>query len=166
MNTAMHWRNITTLDLHAVEAIAAAVHPGFPEDMAVFVERQRRYPEGARLLELGGVPSGYVLAHPWRHGELPALNSLLGPMPADADTFYLHDLALLPPARGTGAAAHGVDLMLRHARLAGFATASLVAVNGSAPFWSRQGFDVVAATHLAAKLASYEPKAQLMVKAL
>ena len=58
----MHWRALTTLDLPAVEAIAAAVHPDFPEDAAVFAERQRLYPDGARLLELDGEPSGYILS--------------------------------------------------------------------------------------------------------
>ena len=164
MSKAMHWRAMTTLDLPVVETIAASVHPAFPEDIAVFAERQRLYPDGTRLLELGGTPSGYILSHPWRFGALPALNSLLGVIPADADTYYLHDLALLPAARGTGAAAMIVGDMLRHARGAGFASASLVAVNGSLPFWYKHGFREVPAPELVQKLASYEAAARLMVK--
>jgi len=160
----MHWRALTTLDLPAVEAIAGKVHPAFPEDVAVFAERQRLYPDGTRLLELDGVPSGYILSHPWRFGALPALNSLLDAIPEDADTFYLHDLALLPAARGTGAAAMIVGEMLRHARAAGFPGVSLVAVNGSLPFWYKHGFRVVAAPELADKLRSYEDTARLMSK--
>lgn len=155
---------MTTFDLPDVEAIAARVHPAFPEDMAVFAERQLLYPEGTRLLELGGVPSGYILSHPWRFGALPALNSLLGAIPRDADTYYLHDLALLPVARGTGAAAMIVGDILRHARAAGFPSVSLVAVNGSLPFWYKHGFREVAAPELIDKLGSYEQAARLMVK--
>jgi GNAT superfamily N-acetyltransferase len=166
MSNAMHWRAMTTLDLPAVEAIAARVHPAFPEDIAVFAERQRLYPDGTRLLELGGEPAGYILSHPWRFGALPALNSLLGAIPADADTYYLHDLALLPAARGTGAAAMIVGDMLRHARLGSFASASLVAVNGSLPFWYKHGFRTVPAPELAEKLRSYEDAARLMARTL
>ncbi|QDZ12365.1 GNAT family N-acetyltransferase [Devosia ginsengisoli] len=166
MSNAMHWRAMTTFDLPAVEAIAARVHPAFPEAMAVFAERQSLYPEGTRLLELGGVPSGYILSHPWRFKALPALNSLLGAIPPDADTYYLHDLALLPTARGTGAAAMIVGDILRHARASGFPSASLVAVNGSVPFWYKHGFREVAAPELADKLGSYEQAARLMARRL
>jgi GNAT superfamily N-acetyltransferase len=164
MRNAMHWRALTTLDLPAVEAIAGKVHPTFPEDLAVLAERQRLYPEGTRLLELDGAPSGYILSHPWRFGVMPALNSLLGDIPQDADTYYLHDLALLPRARGTGAAAMIVGEMLRHAKASGFPSVSLTAVNGSLPFWYKHGFRAVAAPELAEKLASYEGAARFMVK--
>jgi GNAT superfamily N-acetyltransferase len=160
----MHWRALTTLDLPAVEAIAAKVHPAFSEDLAVFAERLRLYADGARLLELDGVASGYILSHPWRLKAPPALNSPLNAIPADADTYYLHDLALLPAARGTGAAAMIVGDILRHARASGFASASLVAVNDSLPFWYKHGFRTVKAPELADKLKSYEAAARLMVK--
>ena len=97
-------------------------------------------------------------------GTLPALNMLLGAIPEAADTYYLHDLALLPAARGTGAAAMIVGDILRHARARGFAHASLVAVNGSLPFWYKHGFRVVDAPGLSGKLESYEAAARLMVK--
>ncbi len=160
----MHWRALTTLDLPEVEAIATKVHPSFPEDMAVFAERQRLYPDGARMLELDGVPGGYIFSHPWLFGTLPALGTFLGAIPANADTYYLHDLALLPRARGTGAAAMIVGDILRHARAAGFPSVSLVAVNGSLPFWYKHGFRVLNLPELADKLASYEGAARFMVK--
>jgi len=162
----MHWRAMTTLDLPAVETIAEAVHPAFPEDLAVLAERLQLYPAGARLLEMNGQPAGYILSHPWMFGELPALNALLGTLPASADTYYLHDLALLNGARGTGAAAMIVGDVLRHARLAGFAGVSLVAVNGSLPFWYKHGFRAITAPELTDKLASYEPAARLMSRSL
>lgn len=160
----MHWRALTTLDLPVVEAIAEKVHPSFPEDVAVFAERQRLYPDGARLLELDGTPAGYILSHPWRFGTMPALNSLLGTIPADADTYYLHDLALLPRARGTGAAAMIVGDMLRHARASGLPSVSLAAVNGSLPFWYKHGFRTVDAPDLTDMLKSYEAAARFMAK--
>ena len=162
----IHWRALTPLDLPAVQAIAAVVHPDFPEDTAVFAERQRLYPDGARFLELGGVPSGYIISHPWTFKLLPALNAPLGAIPPDASTYYLHDLALLNKARGTGAAAMIVGDIIDHARAQGFPSLSLVAVNGSQPFWHKHGFRLVHAPELAEKLASYEAAARLMVKPL
>lgn len=166
MRPGLHWRPLTTFDLPAIDAIAATVHPAFPEDTAIFAERLALYPDGTRLLEVGGEPAGYILSHPWRFGSLPALNARLGAIPADADTYYIHDLALLNAARGTGAAAMIVGDIQRHARAAGFATMSLVAVNGSLPFWYKHGFRTLEAPELAAKLASYEPTARFMVKRL
>jgi GNAT superfamily N-acetyltransferase len=166
MSITIRWRELTAHDLAEVEAIAALVHPLFPEDPAVFAERQRLYPQGTRLLEIDGKPAGYILSHPWRFGALPELNALLGAIPADADTYYLHDLALLPRARGTGAAAMIVGDMLRHARAAGLASASLVAVNNSLPFWYKHGFREVAAPALTDKLNSYEDAARYMTRSL
>lgn len=166
MQSGIHWRSLTTLDIPAVETIAAQVHPGFPEDTAVFVERQRLYPSGVRLLEIGGDPVGYVFSHPWRFRKLPALNSLLGAIPPDPDTYYLHDLALLPAARGTGAAGMVVESLIGHASRAGFPSMSLVAVNGSIPFWRKHGFDVAEAGELSDKLLSYEEAARFMVRQL
>ena len=160
------WRAMRVDDLPAVEAIAAQVHPAFPEDGAVFAERHRLAPDGVHLLEIAGEPAGYFITHPWRYGKLPALNALLGAIPPDADTWYLHDLALLPAARGTGAAGAIVTHVLDHARQKGFSTASLVAVNGSIPFWQRQGFEVTEAPKLSQKLATYEDAARFMVHTL
>jgi len=162
----IHWRARTTLDLPVVETIAAAVHPGFPEDVEIFAERQRLYPDGARLLELGGIASGYVISHPWRFKSMPALNARIGAIPADASTYYLHDLALLNKARGTGAAAMIVGDLINHARAQGFLNISLVAVNGSEQFWHKHGFRTVSVPELADKLASYEAAARFMVKPL
>lgn len=162
----VHWRALTTLDLPAVEAIAAEVHPDFPEETAIFAERQRLYPDGTRLLELHGRPAGYILSHPWRIGRPPALNSRLGQIPADADTYYIHDLALLPAARGSGAAALIVDDVIAHACRQGFGSVSLIAVNNSLPFWSRNGFAPDDRADIGEKLLSYEPAARFMVRLL
>jgi len=156
---------MTGYDLAAVEQIAAKVHPGLYEAPEVLAERQRLYRNGCYLLEIGERPTGYVLSHPWRD-EPPALNSLLGDIPADATTYYLHGLALLPVARRIGAASQIVGALTKHAQARGFATISLVAVNGSQGFWERHGFAVSERSGLAGKLRCYGPDAALMVKPL
>lgn len=160
------WRAMTGYDLRAVEQIAAAVHPDLYEAPDVLAERQRLYRNGCYLLEIGDRPVGYVLSHPWRRGMLPALNALLGGIPPDADTYYLHDLALLPVARRIGAAGHIVSALAKHAAARGLATMSLVAVNGSVGFWQKHGFSVREVPDLENELRSYDAGAHLMVRAL
>ncbi|GGC73132.1 GNAT family N-acetyltransferase [Chelatococcus reniformis] len=158
-------------DLPAVDAVARAVHPDFPEDPAVFAERLALYPPGCLALcriDGRGLESviAYAISHPGRLAEPPALNILLEALPAAPTTYYIHDLAILSEARGHGAAATLVAKLLDHARTAGFARASLIAVGGSARFWQRHGFvarpDVVSA----GKLASYGSNALHMEREL
>jgi len=160
------WRAMTGYDLDRVFAIANRVHAGFFEAEAVLAERQALYRNGCYMLEVGEQPAGYVLSHPWHSRTLPALNTLLGALPDPADTYYIHDLALLPLSRGIGAAGQIVAALEKHARATGLGSMSLVAVNRSHGFWTRQGFTIAARADLAEKLDSYEPGARLMVKTL
>lgn len=166
MQSPFSWRALSPSDLPALQSIADRVHPAFPEDRAVFAERLRLYPFGMRLLEAAGEALGYLVSHPWRAGAIPALNAQLHELPAAPDSYYLHDLALLPAARGKGAAGFIVERMVRDARSAGFPAMSLVAVNGSRPFWQRHGFDVAADGAPAGALDGYGPDARMMVRRL
>ena len=156
------WRAMTEADLPAVQQIADSVHLDFYERPEVLAERLVLAPFGCRLLERDSRPLGYLLSHPWRAGDLPPLDTLIGTLPENADTWYLHDLCLLPGARGTGAASELVRAMIADVRALGFPGLSLVAVNGSQPFWTRMGFSVENRPALAAKLLSYEPEARYM----
>ncbi|WP_417578773.1 GNAT family N-acetyltransferase [Pelagibacterium sp.] len=158
-----HWRPLVSADIAAVSAIAAKIHHDFPEDDAVFADRQTIAEEFCFLLEIDGEPAGYLLAHPYRLGTIPALNTVLTRLPEPCDTLYIHDLALLPAARGSGAARQIVETLVKRARP--FGALSLVAVNGSVPFWTRMGFAQSQDLHLSAKLASYEPDARYMIRA-
>ncbi len=160
----MNWREMRAADLGAVSAAAAAIHPGYPEADAVFAERLALAPEGCRVLEEAGALAGYALTHPWRYGAPPKLDTLLGAIPADADTWYLHDIALLPRARGLGFAGVLVEGLAAAARARGFATMSLVAVNNSRPVWEARGFSV--ATDAAPELSSYGGVAWFMMRRL
>ena len=160
------WRAMTGYDHEAVQQIADTVHPDFYEAPEVLAERQHLYRNGCYLLELGDRPAGYVLSHPWRYGSLPALNALLGQLPADADTYYIHDLALLPVTRRVGAASSIVAALTKHAEAEGYQTMTLVAVNGSVPFWERHGFVVADVPELYGKLLTYDDAARYMVKRL
>lgn len=153
-------------DLPAVNALAARIHPSFPEDATVFAERLRLYPDGCRVFERGNVIEAYVVSHPWLRTEPPALNSLLGQLPVAPSTYYIHDLALSPEVRGLGAAADIVAWLAAHALASGFFSLSLIAVNGSSGFWQRQGFEVAQTPMLDAKLKSYGDDAVVMMRSL
>jgi GNAT superfamily N-acetyltransferase len=157
---------MTAADLPAVMAVAAVVHPDYPEGEAVFAERLALHPAGCLALSGGEGLGGYVLSHPWRLGQVPALDSLLGVLPDDADAYYIHDLALLPSARGGGAASDCVNRLATHASTSGFARMALVAVGNSAGFWRRQGFREAHDEALARKLASYDSAARYMIRDL
>lgn len=153
-------------DLPAVMAVAAQLHPDYPEDQAVFAERLRHAPAGCHCLMRAGAIVGYMVSHPWLPGDLPALNSLLGAIPASASLWYIHDLAILPQGRGGGAAGAIVAQLTDTARLAGCIGMALVAVNDSVGFWERQGFRVAHDPALAHKLASYDDAARYMLRQL
>jgi len=159
------WRAMSEDDLAAVRQIAGIVHPDYPEDAAVFAERLALYPPGCRLfVDASGRAAGYALTHPWRHRTPPKLDTLLGAIPADADTYYLHDIALLPWTRGRGAATELLADLALLAREAGLSRMSLVAVNASRPVWEHRGFTVDA--EAAADLASYGGEAWFMTRFL
>ena len=156
------WRPMTDADLAAVAYIAAEVHPGYPEDAAVFEERLGLYPAGCHVHADGSGITGYILSHPWLDRQPPALNTLLGAIPANADTYYIHDIALLGQSRGQDAARAILNQIIALARQSGFTNLSLVAVNNSAPFWRKHGFEIVPDAALDRKLKSYDAQARFM----
>ena len=140
-------------DLPRAEEIAERVHPDLPEDPEVFTERLQLFPQGCLILALAGCARGYAIGHPWVERGLPKLNALLGQLPARPDTFFVHDLALLPDARHHGHAAEAVRRFVQCAEALGLPSLSLVAVGASSGFWRRQGF--VSVVRAGDELASY-----------
>ncbi|MCB5191332.1 GNAT family N-acetyltransferase [Methylobacillus arboreus] len=166
MHATASWRPMQSGDLPAIMQIAAQVHPGYPEDPDVFAERQQIYPQGCWVRQRGNRLGGYLISHPWLLGKPPALNSMLCTLPGNPSTYYLHDIALLPEARGSNAASQILSQLCTQAECAGLNTLSLIAVNHSSAFWQRQQFQH--ANHLvsAEKLQSYDRAACYMVRPL
>ena len=159
------WRPMTAGDLPVVERTADIVHPNYPESGEVPAERLNLFPEGCLIAGNGqGAVLGYAISHPGRLGRPPALDSLLGRISPDADCLYLHDVALLPEARGLGLGESLVELLRALGIRSGFRVLALTAVNRSAPYWRRRGFsDYSGDEVLAAKLASYGGGAVYMI---
>ncbi|KAL6230604.1 hypothetical protein BDW75DRAFT_248553 [Aspergillus navahoensis] len=138
------WRNLTTSDIDSLMHVANTIHPDLPERAAVFAERITLNPDGCLALvdvnEESGQLHGYAISHPIRYHQPPALDALLGGIPADADEYYIHDVAVLPGLRGQGLAAQGIARLLDLASAKGFERTCLVSVYGTEGFWARFGF--------------------------
>jgi len=160
------WRAMTPDDLDAVSHIAAVAFPDHFEDRACFANRLALHPQGCRVLADDTGLSGYLVAYPWRRGEVPPLNSLIDAVPDDADLIYLHDLALRPDSRRAGHARVAVEVLAANARAERRRSIALVAVNDAEAFWARQGFVTDPAPDLRAKLAGYGPDARYMARPL
>ena len=153
-------------DLAAVASIARRIHAAHPERDEIFAERLALFAPGCLTLWRAGAIQGYAIAHPWHRAAPPALDTLLGALPAGPDCLYLHDIALLPAARGAGASGRLLDLLDAIARAARLERIALISIPGTAGFWRRQGFVPVARPELAAKLASYGAGAQVMERGI
>ena len=153
-------------DIDAVIAIAAEVHPGYPEDAEVLTQKYAAFSEGCFAFDVGGDVRGYALSHPWYAGKMPKLNQFIEALPGECDSYYLHDIALLPSAQGRGAAKALAELLATLAWESGFTVIQLCAVNGSASFWQRQGFEKIDAPELASTLASYGADVHFMSRDL
>lgn len=161
------WRAMTTADLDAVTAIAAVGFPDHFEGRDCFENRLCLNPAGCFVLaDVGGAPLGYLVAWPWTAAAAPALNTLIDVIPGDASVMHLHDLALDPAVRGGGWSRPIVEQLAQDARAAGWPALTLVAVNGTAPFWERHGFVTAEPPGMEDKLAGYGADARYMVRRL
>jgi hypothetical protein len=156
------WRGATESDVGKINEIADVIHLDLPERPEVFLEKVRLFPKGCYVLESGGNIVGYGLAHPWLLKSIPPLDTFLGSLPASPDCLYIHDVAILPIARGHQSSGTFVTLLAEVARNCGISAMSLVSVYNTFPLWERYGFRIVSTPDIEAKLKSYGSTAQYM----
>ncbi|ABC21061.1 GNAT family N-acetyltransferase [Rhodospirillum rubrum] len=162
------WRAMTAQDLALTYPLGEEIHSGFPESPAVQPERLALFPAGCRVAEdAKGTLLGYCISHPGVSGRPPALDSLLGGLPAGADCLYIHDVCLRREARGQGLVGLLLGALADLARDHGLGALALTAVGGADGVWRRHGFtDQPIDAALRAKLASYRGIALPMVRRL
>jgi N-acetylglutamate synthase-like GNAT family acetyltransferase len=95
--------------------------------------------------------------------SIPPLDEFLKALPEHAECLYLHDIVILPKARGGGAAARYVEYIKNLAAGMGIKSLALVSVYGTDVMWSRFGFQAIHSPDLSAKLASYGGTAKYMI---
>lgn len=165
-DAAPRWRPMRRADLAAVERIGEELHADLPERPEVVAEKFDRFPRGCLTLAIGEDIVGYGLSHPWRLRSAPKLDSFLGPLPDPAECLFIHDVAVLPRARGHDAAGCYVGRIALLAAELGVAALALVSVYGTHEMWARHGFRAMGAADLDAALSAYGRTARYMVKAL
>jgi GNAT superfamily N-acetyltransferase len=140
------WRPMQRQDLAAVNDLARKIHPAYPEAPQVFEEKLQLFPHGCFTLHGADADlAGYCFSHPWTRGLPPALDRLLGQLPSDPDTYFIHDLAIDEALRGQGLATHLLPVMAAVAKCHGLEHMTLIAVNTSEKFWRKKaGFAVTA----------------------
>lgn len=116
----------------------------------------------------GGEPLAYALSLPVCEATLPALDAPHCERPAIPTLLYLHDMAVAPEARSLGLAARLLARLADSARALGLPRMGLVAVQGSVPYWQRQGFaePTSLSDAVRGKLASFGPEARFLVQSL
>ena len=158
-------RCLEEADLPAVLRIQeACYHAIAPESRASLHAKVLASPATCLVAQTAAGVVGYLIAAPIRFPDLPALDAATFRLADDADTLYIHDLAVAQAGRGTGAGRALVRGAVEAAKGRGLQRACLVAIQGSLPYWEQFGFEAVAAPSgaVAAKLDSYGPSARLM----
>ena len=158
------WRPAVASDLADIQKIADQLHPDLHERPEVFAERLQLFPEGCFVLVRSVQVVGYGLSHPWSLNSIPPLNQLLGSIPQSPECLLIHDVAVLPQARGHGAAAILIELTAKLAQKRGILRLALVSVYNTRPLWTRLGFDVVSDIAVTDKLKSYGQTARYMIR--
>jgi ribosomal protein S18 acetylase RimI-like enzyme len=160
------WERLTAADICGVDRLAQEIHADFPERMDVFAEKIRLFPEGCWKRVRQGRIIGYGIAHPWELFCIPPLDQFLNHLPTKADCFYIHDVALLPDARGEGAADQYVKIIREAARKSQISKLALVSVYGTDIFWKKMGFQIFSADAIFGKLSAYGETAKYMISDL
>jgi GNAT superfamily N-acetyltransferase len=160
------WRPAAASDLLDIQRIGDQIHPNLHERPEVFAERLQLFPEGCFALVRNQRVVGYGLSHPWFLNSIPPLDQLLGRIPQSPECLLIHDVAVLPHARGHGAAGILIGLTAKLARERGIPCLALVSVYDTRPLWTRLGFEVTSDGYLTDKLKSYGQTARYMIRRL
>jgi len=155
------WRQATFADVDAICMIEREVHPLLQERPEVHGEKIRLFEEGCCVFVDRATVLGYAAAYPWRSDDVPLIDTLFGTLPMATDCMFIHDVALLPVARGRG---YGRAFVQRVAGLAlgrNLTRLALVSVYGTVPVWRTLGFEIETAVP-SAKFEAYGETARYM----
>lgn len=157
MRTVIDIRPMAVADLPAILEIQTICYTGVtPESEESFKAKLEASPSTCLIASLKGSLVGYLIALPWEFSNPPMLNCETCQLPPSPNCLYLHDLAIMPRARKSGAGGALVETILTQLKRLDLGRACLIAVQNSAPYWERHGFrPVPLSASLEAKLSSY-----------
>ena len=157
------WILLLESDIGGVDKIAREIHRALPEREDVFAEKLRLFPSGCFKLMFEGKMAGYAFSHPWNLYSIPLLNDFLRALPDNPDCLYIHDVAILPTARGRNAAGLFIAEVIKVAQEMHIPHLACVSVYGTDALWARFGFRTVTSAEIAPKLSDYGESAKYMI---
>ena len=165
--------NIRLISKHDLSAIVTIQDTCYGnelfEDASLIQRRLLSQPDSCWLAESSsGEVLAYLFSYPSCDKQVAALGSEFSRY-TQAELLYLHDMAVSQNARGLGLASRLLNCAERYAMQLGLSRLALVAVQGSVPYWQKQGFVLVSLCDTAAlqALASYTGQdARYMQKSL
>lgn len=113
----------------------------YAESAEVFARRLASAAHCSLALEQGGRVRAYLAAYRSRMAKVTPLHGDFEAVP-QADTLYLHDMAVHPEAAGQGMAGALLAPLWTQARAEGLRHTALVSVQGSRGYWERHGYAV------------------------
>ena len=151
----MRFRSLTRDDIAGLHRLEAESYlPSLHESDEAFLRLIELFPDGAfGYFDDEGL-CGYAFGVPLKAGSRLELRTPLERIPDEADTFYVHDVAVADRCRGRGIGYALGARLLELARERGFRRCELVSVQGSAPFWEKLGFRAVQSFEYAPGAAS------------
>ncbi len=140
----MRVRSLDTADLPDIIRIERQSYPpGLRESEAALLSKMALFRAGALGCWDEAGMCGYAFALPWRADALVGVAEVIEALPAAPDVLYIHDMVVAPDRRRTGVASTLLRELLRLARALDLGRLTLVAVQGSEPFWEKAGFEAV-----------------------
>jgi GNAT superfamily N-acetyltransferase len=161
----LKWRPATAADLEIIRSIGNAIF-ALPERPEVYAEKFNLFSEGCFVLVQNERVVGYGFSHPWLLQNIPPLDTFLGELPRSPECLFIHAVAVLPEARGYGAAGVLVESIAKLARERGIVCLGLVSVCNTHLLWARFGFEVVTNAKLSDTLKTYGETARYMIRKL
>lgn len=115
--------------------------PHMNESRSVIEHRLAAAPDTAWVAERAGKIVAYLAAYPSSLGKVTSLGGRFN-VPVTADCLYLHDLAVSPEVRRSGAGPMLLRRAWHAAGLIGLTHSALVSVQDSKLFWEKYGYRV------------------------
>jgi predicted N-acetyltransferase YhbS len=133
-------RDATPADLDAIHRVQAASYSdGLVESREVFSAILARGISLVAVDEASGRLMGFLLAHPSERDAIYMLHHVPTSCDCSSGVVFVHDMSVLPEARGRGVGAALVRRFLdTHSERS---SVQLMAVNGAEAYWSRFGFE-------------------------
>ncbi|WP_434778197.1 GNAT family N-acetyltransferase [Neisseria sp. Ec49-e6-T10] len=159
-------RQMQASDIQAVLTMQTLVYPeSLLEDADFYLNRLQLSPNLCLVAEQRGLLIGYLISYPWQIDYPPQLNEVLADIPTKANSWFVHDCAVIPQAQGLGVARGLLNKAEKNAREKQLSYASLVSLGQAVTYWQKQNYHFVE-KNMGKKLACYGDGAAYMYKKL